>query len=189
MVCHQHDRQPLRAMNVPIRCCSTAKQAKFAISTSHSSIHLCHRWSGKWQRHTCHQFSFNDINGAKNGMGYKFTPAPAQPSKTFTVSVDGLMSSVGFLLSGYSGSFDPLVVRTPDNAQVSCPNNANDPNVLCLNLGFVQYMQVKVNGRKGVWSAVVSAGTTGTGTFSFSSIGASSITAESRATHPFHLPN
>lgn len=124
------------------------------------------------------QVSFNDINGAKNGMGYKFTPAPAQPSKTFTVSVDGLMSSVGFLLSGYSGSFEPLVVRTPDNAQISCADSAN---VLCLNLGLVQYVQVKVNGRKGVWSAVVSAGATGAGTFSFSSIGASSITAESKS--------
>lgn len=124
------------------------------------------------------QVSHNDNTAAANGMGYKFTPAPAQPSKTYTVSVDGLMSSVGFLLTGYSGSFDPLAVQTPDNSQVSCADSAN---VLCLNLGLVQYVQVKVNGRKGIWRATVSAGAGGTGTFGFSSIGASTMTAESNA--------
>lgn len=124
------------------------------------------------------QVGFNDNTAAANNMGYKFTPAPAQPSKTYTVSVDGLMSSVGFLLTGYSGSFDPLTVQTPDNSQVSCADSAN---VLCLNLGLVQYVQVKVNGRKGIWRATVSAGAGGAGTFAFSSIGASTMTAESKA--------
>lgn len=124
------------------------------------------------------QVSHNDNTAAANNMGYKFTPAPAQPSKTYTVSVDGLMSSVGFLLTGYSGSFDPLTVQTPDNSQVSCADSAN---VLCLNLGLVQYVQVKVNGRKGIWRATVSAGAGGAGTFAFSSIGASTVTAESKA--------
>lgn len=122
------------------------------------------------------QVSHNDNTAAANNMGYKFTPAPAQPSKTYTVSVDGLMSSVGFLLTGYSGSFDPLLVQTPDNSQVNCADSAN---VLCLNLGLVQYVQVKVNGRKGIWRATVSAGAGGAGTFAFSSIGASTMTAES----------
>lgn len=122
------------------------------------------------------QVSLNDINGAKDGMGYKFIPAPAQPSKTFTASVDGLMSSVAFLLSGYSGTFDDLDVRTPDNSQVNCADTAN---VLCLNLGSVQYVQVKVNGRRGIWKATVSAGPSGAGTFSLNTIGASSITAQS----------
>lgn len=124
------------------------------------------------------QVSHNDNTAASNNMGYKFTPAPAQPSKTYTVPVDGLMQSVGFLLTGYSGSFDPLQVQTPDNSQVNCADSAN---VLCLNVGLVQYVQVKVNGRKGIWRATVSAGATGAGTFSFSSIGASTVTAESKA--------
>ncbi|MBX3012207.1 MAG: hypothetical protein KF832_11905 [Caldilineaceae bacterium] len=124
------------------------------------------------------QVSHNDNTAASNTMGYKFTPAPAQPSKVYTAAVDGLVSSIGFLLTGYSGSFDPLLIQTPDNSQVTCAESAN---VLCLNLGLVQYVQVKVNGRKGIWRATVSAGGSGAGTFSFSTIGASSITAESKA--------
>lgn len=123
------------------------------------------------------QVSHNDNTAAANNMGYKFTSAPAQPTKIYTVTVDGLMSSVGFLLTGYSGSFDPLLVQTPDNSQVSCADSAN---VLCLNLGLVQYVQVKVNGRKGIWRATVSAGAGGAGTFGFSTIGASTVTAESK---------
>ncbi|MGB5050687.1 MAG: hypothetical protein WBO46_17205 [Caldilineaceae bacterium] len=122
------------------------------------------------------QISFNDINGAKDGMGYKFVPAPVQPSKTFTVAVDGLTSSVGFLLTGYSGNFAPLAVRTPDNALVSCADTAN---VLCITSGLVQYVQVKANGRKGNWTATVTPGNTGAGTFTFSAIGASTVNASS----------
>ncbi len=122
------------------------------------------------------QISLNDINGAKDGMGYKFIPAIAQPSKTYTVSVDGLTSSVGFLLTGYSGNFAPLSVRTPDNTLVSCADSAN---VLCITSGLVQYVQVKVNGRKGNWTATVAPGNSGVGTFTFSSIGASTVNATS----------
>ncbi|MCL4832337.1 MAG: hypothetical protein KJZ86_07850 [Caldilineaceae bacterium] len=122
------------------------------------------------------QISLNDINGAKDSMGYKFVPAPVQPSKTFTVAVDGLTSSVGFLLTGYSGNFAPLAVRTPDNGLVSCADTAN---VLCITAGLVQYVQVKVNGRKGNWRATVAPGNTGAGTFTFSAIGASTVNASS----------
>ncbi len=122
------------------------------------------------------QVSFNDINGAKNNMGYKFTPAPVQPSKIYTVSVDGLTSSVGFLLTGYSGNFAPLAVRAPDNTLISCLDSAN---VQCITAGLVQYVQVKVNGRKGNWKATVAPGNSGAGTFSFSAIGASSVNASS----------
>lgn len=122
------------------------------------------------------QVSFNDINGAKDGMGYKFVPAPVQPSRTYTVAVDGLTSSVGFLLTGYSGSFASLAVRTPNNALVSCADTAN---VLCITSGLVQYVQVKVNGRKGNWTATVAPGNSGAGTFTFSAIGASTVSAGS----------
>ena len=124
------------------------------------------------------QVSLNDVNGASNNMGYYFTPAPAQPSKTFTVAVDSLMNSVGFLLTGYSGSFDPLAVRYPDNTAVSCADTAN---VLCITLDRVQYVQVKTNGRNGIWQATVSAGNTGAGTFSFSTLGAGSINPASNS--------
>ena len=126
------------------------------------------------------QVSFNDANGASNGMGYKFTPAPPQPNKTFTVPVDSMMSSVGFLLTGYSGDFDPLDVRMPDGSAVSC---ADTVHVLCLNLGLVQYVQADVLGHTGVWTATVGAGPSGAGTFSFSSLAASPITASSPNDH------
>jgi len=122
------------------------------------------------------QVALNDINGAANNMGYKFIPALPQPSKTFTVPVDGLTSSVGFLLTGYSGTFADLQVRAPDNSLINCADSAN---VLCIKLGLVQYVQVKVNGRKGNWRATVTPGGSGAGTFSFSGIGASTMTAES----------
>jgi hypothetical protein len=118
------------------------------------------------------QVGFNDLNAAKDNMGYKFVPAPAQPSKTFTVPVDSLMPGVGFLLTGFSGNFAPLDVHTPNNTAVSCADTAN---VTCLNLGLVQYVQVKVNGRVGVWKATVAPGNSGAGTFMFSAIGASTV--------------
>jgi uncharacterized protein YegL len=121
---------------------------------------------------TAVQVGFNDTNAAKDNMGYKFVPAPAQPSKTFTVAVDSLTPSVGFLLTGFSGTFAPLDVRTPDNTAVSCADAAN---VTCLNLGLVQYVQVKVNGRVGNWKATVTSGNSGVGTFMFSAIGASTV--------------
>lgn len=137
------------------------------------------------------QVSYNDASAAGNNMGYKFVPAPAQPSKTYTVPVDSLMSGVGFLVTGYSGSLAPLDVRYPDGAAVSCADTAN---VLCLNLGLVQYVQANVNGRSGVWKATVSAGPGGNGTFSFSSMAASALSAQSSTSRslslgsqPFHL--
>lgn len=122
------------------------------------------------------QVSHKDTSAASNGMGYKFIPAPAQPSQTYTVAVDSLMSSVGFLLTGFSGTFDPLAIRTPDNTLIACADTAN---VLCLNLGLVQYVQVKTNGRNGLWRATVSAGAGGSGTYLFSPIGASTLIAAS----------
>jgi len=126
------------------------------------------------------QVSYNDINGASSGMGYKFTPAPPQPSKTYEVAVDSMMQGVGFLLTGYSGSFETLAVYYPDGAQVDCADTAN---VLCLDLGLVQYVQADVDDRYGVWNAVVDAGPTGSGTFSFISMAASALSVESRGDH------
>jgi len=126
------------------------------------------------------QVSYNDAGGASNNMGYKFTPAPPQPSKLFTVPVDSAMSSVGFLLTGYSGDFAPLDVRMPDGSAISC---ADTTHVLCLDLGLVQYVQADVLGHTGVWSATVSPGASGAGTFSFSSMAASPISADSPGDH------
>ncbi len=122
------------------------------------------------------QISYNDINGASSGMGYKFVPAPAQPTKTYSVTVDSTMESVGFLLTGFSGSFDPIIVRYPDGSQVDC-NVTTD--VLCLELGLVQYVQVDVNDRMGDWTIEVISGPTGSGTFSFTSMAASELSAQS----------
>ncbi|MFW6070097.1 MAG: choice-of-anchor X domain-containing protein [bacterium] len=126
------------------------------------------------------QISHNDNSGATGGMGYKLLPAPPQPSKTYEVAVDGAMDGVGFLLTGYSGSFEPLEVRTPGGALVDC--NDTD-NVLCLDLGLVQYVQADVDGRVGDWEATVEAGSSGEGTFSFTSIAASALSVEGRGDH------
>jgi hypothetical protein len=123
--------------------------------------------------------SNKDAAGALPNMGYKFTPMPPQPTKTFTVPVDVQMGGVGFLLTGYSGSFDPMVVRDPNGTPVDC----NAAGVLCLNLGLVQYVQSNVDGRNGEWKAEVSAGATGQGTFSFSAMGASAIKVASPFDH------
>jgi hypothetical protein len=125
-----------------------------------------------------------DANGANNGTGYKLVPMPPQPTKLFTVPVDSQTGSVGFLLTGYSGSFDPLAVTYPDGSAVNC---ADTGNVLCLNLGLVQYVQADVDGRTGVWQAAVSAGSTGEGTFSFSTLAASAISASSSFDHQLAL--
>ena len=125
------------------------------------------------------QVSYNDVSGASNGMGYQFTPAPPQPTKTYTVTVDSSMQSVGFLLTGYSGTFEPLAVSDPDGNPVDC----NGQGTLCLNLDLVQYVQVNTNGRNGDWQAVVDAGSSGSGTFSFTSLAASPIAVESAFDH------
>ena len=57
--------------------------------------------------------SKNDLNGAYNGTGYKFTPAPPQPMKIYDVDVDPLIEGVVFLQTGYSGYFAPMSVTYP----------------------------------------------------------------------------
>jgi hypothetical protein len=125
------------------------------------------------------QVSYNEAPGASDGMGYKFVPAPPQPTKTYTVAVDAHMEAIGFLLAGYSGSFEPLAVYDPDDNLVSC----NEAGALCLELDLVQYMQVNVNGRIGEWHVVVDAGPTGEGTFNFTSMAASPIAVASSGNH------
>ena len=124
--------------------------------------------------------SDNDVAGASSGLGYKFTPAPPQPTRVYTVAVDSLMEGVGFLQTGYSGRFEPMIVRDPAGNVVNCADTAN---VLCLtmnNVGedrMVQYVQVNVNGVNGVWSATIDAQADSEGTFTFSALAASSIQA------------
>ncbi len=129
------------------------------------------------------QVSYNDINGAIGDEGYKFTPAPPQPTKTYTVPVDVHMDAIGFLLTGYSGSFEPLAIYDPNDNLVSCA----EPGALCLDLDLVQYVQVNTNGRVGDWYAVVDAGSTGEGTFSFISIAASPIAVDSSGDHTLSI--
>jgi hypothetical protein len=119
--------------------------------------------------------SNRDTAGARPGTGYKLTPVPPQPSKSYDVAVDAEMSGVGFLLTGYSGYFNPLSVTDPNGTAVSC----NEEGALCLNLGLVQYVQVNVNGRTGLWHATVS----GEGTFSFNAMATSAIKVESPYDH------
>lgn len=127
-----------------------------------------------------------DANGATPGMGYKLTPAPPQPSRTYTVTVDALTESVGFLQTGYSGNFEPMIVRTPDGAVVNCADTAN---VLCLTADnqpgdrMTQYIQVNVNGATGDWTATIDAGSSGMGTFSFNALAASALAPESDGDH------
>ncbi|HYN88692.1 MAG TPA: vWA domain-containing protein, partial [Ardenticatenaceae bacterium] len=125
------------------------------------------------------QVSYNDISGAADRTGYKFTPAPPQPTKSYSVTVDSSMQGIAFLLTGYSGSFEPLVVREPGGTQVAC----DAAGVLCLNLGLVQYVQANVDGRVGTWTATVDAGPTGSGTFSFTSFAASALALRSSGDH------
>ncbi len=49
---------------------------------------------------------------------------------------------------------------------------------MCLDLDLVQYVQVNTNGRIGDWQALVDAGNTGSGTFSFTSFAVSPISVE-----------
>ncbi len=125
--------------------------------------------------------SRNDIAGAALGTGYVFTPAPPQPTKTHTVTVDALMTSVAFLQTGFSGNFEPLVVRDPQGNTISCGDAAN---VLCLTMDnsagdrSVQFVQVRVNGRVGAWTAVVDAGSAGQATYSFTGMAESDLEVE-----------
>lgn len=120
--------------------------------------------------------SNQDLGGAVSGGGYKFTPAPPQPTKVYTVAVDSKIQSIGFLQTGYSGSLAPMTIVYPDNTAVDCADAAN---VLCLSLnnGLLQYVQVNVNGKTGVFTARVNVGATGEATFSFNALAASPIRA------------
>jgi len=124
-----------------------------------------------------------DDAGANPGTGYKFTPMPPQPSKTFTVPVDAQMGGVAFLLTGYSGTLAPMTVTDPDGNAVDCAAEGS----LCLDLGLVQYVQTNVNGRNGNWHAVVTPGASGEGTFSFNAMGASAIAVSSPGNHQLAL--
>ncbi|MCZ2115618.1 MAG: hypothetical protein LC131_17575 [Anaerolineae bacterium] len=130
--------------------------------------------------------SKNDVNGAYSGMGYKFTPAPPQPSKTYEVEVDPLIESVIFMQTGYSGDFAPMVVNRPDGSAVNCADTAN---VKCLTVNnkpgdnMVQFVQVKTSGASGVYKAVVAVGPSGGGTYSFNALAASDLRASSPGNH------
>ena len=134
--------------------------------------------------------SKNDLNGAYSGIGYKFTPAPPQPSKTYEVEVDPLIESVIFMQTGYSGTFAPMAVTTPDGAAVNCADTAN---VKCITVNnkpadnMVQFVQVDTNGASGVYKATVAVGSSGSGTFSFNALAASDLTASGPGNHTVAL--
>ncbi|MGD8750109.1 MAG: hypothetical protein PVG14_01735 [Anaerolineales bacterium] len=124
------------------------------------------------------QVAYNEVGSVSPGMGYKFTPVPPQPTRSFSVTVDSTMDSIGFLVTGFSGDLDPMVVRYPDGSEVDC----SAADVLCLSLdsdGLVQYVQADVGTKTGIWQAEVSPGPGGEATFSFTSSAASPLTAES----------
>ncbi|MBP6015534.1 MAG: hypothetical protein KA586_02355 [Candidatus Promineofilum sp.] len=134
--------------------------------------------------------SNNDLGGAGSGMGYKFTPAPPQPSKTYEVDVDPLIESVIFMQTGYSGDFAPLAVSRPDGSAVDCNDTAN---VKCVTVNskpgdrMVQFVQVNTNGTSGIYKAVVAVGPSGGGTFSFNALAASELRASSPGGHTLSL--
>ncbi len=126
------------------------------------------------------------VTGAQAGTGYKFLPAPPQPTKTYVVDVDPLIDSVAFLLTGYSGSFEKMIVRSPDGTAVDCTDNAF-VRCVSLNDGLVQFVQVNTSGRGGQYEAVIDAGPTGEGTFSFNALAASPLRVESLIPHILSL--
>lgn len=136
--------------------------------------------------------SQNDLAGATSGMGYKFTPAPPQPARVYDVNVDPLIESVVFLQTGYSGDFAPMIVTDPEGAAVNCNDTAN---VRCLTMNnkpgdrMVQFVQVNTNGKSGVYTATVAVGPSGSGTFSFNALAASSLQASSPGRHTLSLDN
>jgi hypothetical protein len=68
-------------------------------------------------------------------MGYKLTPAPPHPTRTYTVAVESLLKGVGFLLTGSSGSFELFMICDPNSNAIAC----DATGTLCLNLGLVQH--------------------------------------------------
>ena len=134
--------------------------------------------------------SNNDVSGAASGMGYKFTPAPPQPTRIYDVDVDALIESVVFLQTGYSGNFAPMTVTYPDGSAVNCNDTAN---VRCLTVNnkpgdrMVQFVQVDTNGRNGIYTATVAVGASGSATFSFNALAASELQASSPNKHTLAL--
>ncbi|HRQ13209.1 MAG TPA: hypothetical protein PK205_07880 [Promineifilum sp.] len=134
--------------------------------------------------------SKNDLGGATNSMGYKFTPAPPQPAKTYEVEVDPLIESIIFMQTGYSGDFAPMAVTRPDGTAVNCADTAN---VKCITVNnkpgdnMVQFVQVNTNGTSGIYKAVVAVGPSGSGTFSFNALAASELTASGPGNHTLAL--
>jgi hypothetical protein len=134
--------------------------------------------------------SKNDAAGATDGMGYKFTPAPPQPTKVYDVEVDPLIQSVIFMQTGYSGTFAPMTVTAPNGSAVNCGDTAN---VRCLTVDskpgdrMVQFVQVNTNAVGGVYKATVSVGASGSGTFSFNALAASDLRASSPDQHTLAL--
>jgi hypothetical protein len=137
---------------------------------------------GAQNAHIPVQISHNSASGATTGMGYKFVPAPPQPTHTYTIPVDALMDRIGFLQTGYSGDFAPMLVTDPLGNPVNCADSAN---VLCLTIDhnpgdrMVQYVQVNVQGKAGQWRAVIDAGASGQATFSFNALATSALVADS----------
>ncbi len=117
------------------------------------------------------QISFNNPNAVASEDGFGLYRVPPQPSKVYTTLVDSTMESIAFLLTGFSGSFDPLKITLPDGTMINC----HDADVLCIEAGLVQYVQIDVNGRTGEWIVEVSAGSSGSGTFNFSSMAVSPL--------------
>ena len=134
--------------------------------------------------------SNNDVSGATSGMGYKFTPAPPQPTRIYDVDVDPLIESVVFLQTGYSGNFAPMTVTYPDGSAVNCNDAAN---VRCLTVNnkpgdrMVQFVQVNTNGQSGIYTATVGVGSGSSATFSFNALAASALQASSPNKHTLAL--
>jgi hypothetical protein len=134
--------------------------------------------------------SNNDLSGASSGMGYKFTPAPPQPTKTYQVEVDPLIESVIFMQTGYSGTFAPMTVTRPGGAAVNCADTAN---VKCITVhnkpgdNMVQFIQVDTNGIGGVFTAAVAVGSSGNGTFSFNALAAGELSPITISPHTLAL--
>jgi hypothetical protein len=125
------------------------------------------------------QLLYDSATAPANDTGYKLTPLPPQPTLTYTVTVDSSMDAVGFLLTGYSGDFEPLKITDPNGILVDC----DEAGAMCLDIDLVQYVQINSNGRVGDWHAVVDAGPSGASTFSFTSFAASPITVQGGLNH------
>jgi hypothetical protein len=123
--------------------------------------------------------SNQDLAGAVSGSGYKFTPAPPMPTRTYSVKADSLVQRIGFLLTGYSGTFVPMVVTDPNGTPVVCGQGDVTCTTVDHNPGdnMVQYIEVPNSG-PGTWNATVDASSS-QATFSFNALAASDLAADS----------